>query len=107
MFFWKSPFDFQMVLFSVQVAFEILSPLQFSSGCQSEKHLSLEILSSVWNIEKVMWGQAGDLHFNSPEITIQRGDSGQGSRKGAKSLDERKKQEKLERERYIVSKPER
>lgn len=37
-----------------------------------------------------MWGQAGDLHFNSPEITIQRGDSGQGSRKGAKSLDERK-----------------
>lgn len=54
-----------------------------------------------------MWGQAGDLHFNSPEITIQRGDSGQGSRKGAKSLDERKKQEKLERERYIVSKPER
>lgn len=51
-----------------------------------------------------MWGQAGDLHFNIPEITIQRGDSGQLSRKRPKSLDERKEQEKLERERYILGK---
>lgn len=54
-----------------------------------------------------MWGQAGDLHFNIPEITIQRGDSGQMSRKRPKSLDERKKQEKLQRGRYILGKPER
>lgn len=37
-----------------------------------------------------MWGQAGDLHFNTPEITIQRGDSGQMSRKRPKSLHKRK-----------------
>lgn len=46
-----------------------------------------------------MWGQAGDLHFNIPEITVQRGDSGQMSRKRPQSLDERNKQENLERER--------
>lgn len=50
-----------------------------------------------------MWGQAGDLHFNIPEITIQRGDSGQMSRKRPKSLEERKKQEKLERGRYMAN----
>lgn len=50
-----------------------------------------------------MWGQAGDLHFNIPEITIQRGDSGQVSRKRPKSLDERKKQEKLERATYLAN----
>lgn len=68
-----------------------------------------KILSSVWNIEKVMWGQAGDLHFNTPEITIQRGDSGQMSRKRPKSLHKRKitNKQKIERERYILGKPNR